>query len=199
MLRGNPKGRTGLASIRNWGHGDPRFSLMPGISKMFDSGQGTLTSLHKFGPLPVEVMGGFRQICYQLSDVFRGTRSGRKTDFSNNGFAENDWADNRLWCWPFLGRGGKMRQLPIRLIKMTESRGSISLRRIRTELKLKAVGKRRERTSTCSFAARVKDWPSAACLSQRASKNVQDSPLEKPGAYEEIPKRTRVAELGWGN
>jgi len=37
------------------GHGT-RLSLMPGIQKMFDSGQVRFTSLHNFCPLPVEVM-----------------------------------------------------------------------------------------------------------------------------------------------
>src|SRR5437773_11745294 len=50
------------------GHGT-RLSLMPGIKKMFDSGQVRFTSLHNFCPLPVEVMVASPD-CYQLSAVF---------------------------------------------------------------------------------------------------------------------------------
>src|SRR4029078_57566 len=47
------------------GHGI-RLSLMPGIQKMFDSGEVRFSSLHNFCPLPVEVMVASPD-CYQLS------------------------------------------------------------------------------------------------------------------------------------
>src|SRR5437867_13437688 len=47
------------------GHGT-RLSLMPGIQKMFDSGQVRFSSLHNFCPLPVEVMVASPN-CYQFS------------------------------------------------------------------------------------------------------------------------------------
>src|SRR4029077_5378178 len=55
MLR-EIKTELGVESIE-LGHGI-RLSLMPGIQKMFDSGQVRFTSLHNFCPLPVEVLGG---------------------------------------------------------------------------------------------------------------------------------------------
>ncbi len=47
------------------GHGT-RISLMPGIQKMFETGQVQFTSLHNFCPLPVEVMGASPD-CYKFS------------------------------------------------------------------------------------------------------------------------------------
>src|SRR5215469_11923555 len=49
------------------GHGI-RLSLMPGIQKMFDSGQVRFSSLHNFCPLPVEVMVASPN-CYEFSAV----------------------------------------------------------------------------------------------------------------------------------
>src|SRR5438094_8002183 len=49
------------------GHGI-RLSLVPGIRKMFDSGEVRFSSLHNFCPLSVEVMMASPD-CYQLSAV----------------------------------------------------------------------------------------------------------------------------------
>ena len=65
MLR-EIKTELGFDSIE-LGHGT-RLSLVPGIQKMFDSGQVRFTSLHNFCPLPVEVMVASPD-CYQLSAV----------------------------------------------------------------------------------------------------------------------------------
>ena len=98
------------------GHGT-RLSLMPGIQKMFDSGQMRFTSLHNFCPLPVEVMVASPD-CYQLSAVFpeERERAVRQT-FQTIDFAE------RLGA-PFvvlhLGQV-KMRPITDRLIKMTKA------------------------------------------------------------------------------
>src|SRR6185437_4203227 len=54
------------------GHGI-RMSLMPGIQKMFDSGQVRFTSLHNFCPLPVEVMVASPD-CYQFSSIYPNER-----------------------------------------------------------------------------------------------------------------------------
>src|SRR5678809_822309 len=63
MLR-EIKTELGFDSIE-LGHGI-RLSLMPGIQKMFDSGQVRFSSLHNFCPLPVEVMGASPD-CYTFS------------------------------------------------------------------------------------------------------------------------------------
>src|SRR2546426_1761289 len=69
------------------GHGT-RLSLMPGIQKMFDSGQVRFTSLHNFCPLPVEVMVASPD-CYQLSAVFPEERERAiKQTFQTIDFAE---------------------------------------------------------------------------------------------------------------
>src|SRR6202158_2097039 len=69
------------------GHGT-RLSLMPGIQKMFDSGQVRFTSLHNFCPLPVEVMVASPD-CYQLSAVFPEEREGAvRQTFQTIDFAE---------------------------------------------------------------------------------------------------------------
>src|SRR5438045_9359666 len=65
MLR-EIKSELGFDSIE-LGHGT-RLSLMPGIQKMFDSGEVRFTSLHNFCPLPVEVMVASPN-CYQFSAV----------------------------------------------------------------------------------------------------------------------------------
>ena len=62
MLR--EMGDLGFDSIE-LGHGI-RISLMPGIQKMFDTGEVQFSSLHNFCPLPVEVMGASPD-CYQFS------------------------------------------------------------------------------------------------------------------------------------
>ena len=65
MLR-EIKTELGFDSIE-LGHGI-RLSLMPGIQKMFDSGQVHFSSLHNFCPLPVEVMVASPD-CYEFSGV----------------------------------------------------------------------------------------------------------------------------------
>jgi sugar phosphate isomerase/epimerase len=63
MLR-EIKGELGFDLIE-LGHGI-RISLMPGIQKMFESGEVRFSSLHNFCPLPVEVMGASPD-CYTFS------------------------------------------------------------------------------------------------------------------------------------
>src|SRR3954465_13619263 len=65
MLR-EIKTELGFDSIE-LGHGT-RLSLVPGIQKMFDSGQVRFSSLHNFCPLPVERALASPD-CYQLSAV----------------------------------------------------------------------------------------------------------------------------------
>src|SRR3954465_15259442 len=85
MLR-EIKTELGFDSIE-LGHGT-RLSLMPGIQKMFDSGQVRFTSLHNFCPLPVEVMVASPD-CYQLSAVSPEERErALKQTFQTIDFAE---------------------------------------------------------------------------------------------------------------
>ena len=166
------------------GHGT-RLSLVPGIQKMFDSGQVRFTSLHNFCPLPVEVMVASPD-CYQLSAVSpeERERAVRQT-FQTIDFAE------RLGA-PFvvlhLGQV-KMRPITDRLIQMTKAGKHLSRGYVRA--KLKAVETRERRAP--AHLQRVKD-----CLRRivehAASKNVQIA-LESRRGYEEIPSERELPSL----
>jgi len=95
------------------GHGT-RLSLMPGIQKMFDSGQVRFTSLHNFCPLPVEVMVASPD-CYQLSAVFP---------------EERERAVRQTLCGAALGRGENAANH--RSIDQDDESGQAPLSRIRT-------------------------------------------------------------------
>jgi sugar phosphate isomerase/epimerase len=158
---------------------------MPGIQKMFDSGQVRFTSLHNFCPLPVEVMVASPD-CYQLSAVSPGERERAvKQTFQTIDFAE------RLSA-PFvvlhLGQV-KMRPITDRLIKMTKAGKHLSRAYVRA--KLKAVETRERRA--VAHLQRVKD-----CLRRivehAASKNVRIA-LESRRGYEEIPSERELPSL----
>jgi sugar phosphate isomerase/epimerase len=182
MLR-EIKTELGFDSIE-LGHGT-RLSLMPGIQKMFDSGEVRFTSLHNFCPLPVEVMVASPD-CYQLSAVSaeERERAVRQT-FQTIDFAE------RLGA-PFvvlhLGQV-KMRPITDRLIQLTKAGKHLSRKYVRA--KLKAV-KTRERRAPAHLQ-RVKD-----CLGRivehAASKNVRIA-LESRRGYEEIPSERELPTL----
>src|SRR3954451_15897778 len=182
MLR-EIKSELGFDSIE-LGHGT-RLSLMPGIQKMFDSGQVRFSSLHNFCPLPVEVMVASPD-CYQLSAVSaeERDRAVRQT-FQTIDFAE------RLGA-PFvvlhLGRV-KMRPITDILIRMTKRGKHLSRNYVRA--KLKAVQTRERRSLLC--LQHVKD-----CLRRimeyAASKNVRLA-LESRRGYEEIPTERELATL----
>ena len=182
MLR-EIKTELGFDSIE-LGHGI-RLSLMPGIQKMFDSGQVRFTSLHNFCPLPVEVMVASPD-CYQLSAVSPEERERAvKQTFQTIDFAE------RLGA-PFvvlhLGQV-KMRPITDRLIKMTKAGKHLS--RAYVQAKLKAVETRERRAP--AHLQRVKD-----CLRRivehAASKNVRIA-LESRRGYEEIPSERELPSL----
>src|SRR6201981_1824835 len=112
------------------GHGI-RLSLMPGIQKMFDSGQVRFTSLHNFCPLPVEVMVASPD-CYQFSAVSHEERERAvKQTFQTIDFAE------RLGA-PFvvlhLGQVN-MRPVTHRLIEMAKAGNYLSRQYVRTKLR----------------------------------------------------------------
>jgi sugar phosphate isomerase/epimerase len=166
------------------GHGT-RLSLVPGIQKMFDSGQVRFTSLHNFCPLPVEVMVASPD-CYQLSAVSPGERERAvRQTFQTIDFAE------RLGA-PFvvlhLGQV-KMRPITDRLIQMTKAGKHLSRGYVRA--KLKAVETRERRAP--AHLQRVKD-----CLRRivehATSKNVRIA-LESRRGYEEIPSERELPSL----
>jgi len=182
MLR-EIKTELGFDSIE-LGHGI-RLSLMPGIQKMFDSGQVRFTSLHNFCPLPVEVMVASPD-CYQLSAISpeERDRAIRQT-FQTIDFAE------RLNAPFVVLHLGQVRMTPItdRLIKMTKAGKHLSRAYVRT--KLKAVETRERRAP--GNLQRVKD-----CLRRivehAASKNVRIG-LENRRGYEEIPSERELPTL----
>jgi sugar phosphate isomerase/epimerase len=182
MLR-EIKTELGFDSIE-LGHGI-RLSLMPGVQKMFDSGQVRFSSLHNFCPLPVEVMVASPD-CYQFSAVSPEERErAMRQTFQTIDFAE------RLGA-PFvvlhLGQV-KMRPITDRLIMLTKAGKHFSRGYVRA--KLKAVETRERRAP--AHLQRVRD-----CLRRivehAASKNVRIA-LESRRGYEEIPSERELPKL----
>src|SRR5213596_1224182 len=158
------------------GHGI-RLSLMPGIQKMFDSGEVRFSSLHNFCPLPVEVMMASPD-CYQFSAVAAEERERAvKQTFQTIDFAA------RLNAPFVVLHLGDVNMLPItdRLIALARVGRYLSRKYLR--LKIGAVQKREKIAP--SYLQRVKD-----CLRRvvehAASKNVRLA-LESRRGYEEIP------------
>ena len=174
------------------GHGI-RLSLMPGIHKMFDSGEVRFSSLHNFCPLPVEVMVASPD-CYQLSAVSSEEREHAvKQTFQTIDFAE------RLGA-PFvvlhLGEVN-MRRITDPLISMIKAGKNFS--RSYVGAKLKAVQTRERRAP--AYMQRVKDCL-RRIIDQAVSKNVRIA-LESRRGYEEIPSERELPslldELNWGH
>ena len=182
MLR-EIKTELGFDSIE-LGHGI-RLSLMPGIQKMFDTGQVRFSSLHNFCPLPVEVMVASPD-CYEFSAVSpeERDRAVRQT-FQTIDFAE------RLGAPFVVLHLGQVKMQPItdRLIMMTKAGEHLSRGYVRA--KLKAVETRERRAPV--HLQRVKD-----CLSRivehAASKSVRIA-LECRRGYEEIPSEREFPSL----
>jgi len=182
MLR-EIKTELGFDSIE-LGHGI-RLSLMPGVQKMFDSGQVRFSSLHNFCPLPVEVMVASPD-CYQFSAVLPEERERAvKQTLQTIDFAE------RLGAPFVVLHLGQVEMKPItdRLIQMTKAGKHLSREYVRA--KLKAV-ETRERRAPANLQ-RVKD-----CLRRivehAASKNVRLG-LESRRGYEEIPSERELPTL----
>jgi len=166
------------------GHGT-RLSLMPGIQKMFDSGQVRFTSLHNFCPLPVEVMVASPN-CYEFSAAFNEERERAvRQTFQTIDFAE------RLGAPFVVLHLGQVKMQPItdRLITMTKAGEHFSRGYVRA--KLKAVETRERRAP--AHLKRVRD-----CLRRivehAASKNVRIA-LESRRGYEEIPSERELPSL----
>ena len=182
MLR-EIKTELGFDSIE-LGHGI-RLSLMPGIQKMFDSGQVRFTSLHNFCPLPVEVMVASPD-CYQLSAGSSEERERAvKQTLQTIDFSE------RLGAPFVVLHLGQVEMQPItdRLITMTKAGKHFSRAYVRA--KLEAVETRERRAP--AHLQRVKD-----CLRRivehAASKNVRIA-LESRRGYEEIPSERELPSL----
>jgi len=162
-----------------------RLSLMPGIQKMFDSGQVRFTSLHNFCPLPVEVMVASPN-CYEFSAVSpeERERAVRQT------FQTIDFAERLDAPYVVLHLGQvKMQPITDRLIMMTKAGEHLSRGYVRA--KLKAVETRERRAP--AHLHRVKD-----CLHRivehAASKNVRIA-IESRRGYEEIPSERELPSL----
>ena len=182
MLR-EIKTELGFDSIE-LGHGI-RLSLMPGVQKMFDSGQVRFSSLHNFCPSPVEVMVASPD-CYQLSAVSSQERERAvKQTLQTIDFAE------RLGAPFVVLHLGQVEMQPItdRLIQMTKAGMHLSREYVRA--KLKAVETRERRAPV--YLQRVKD-----CLRRivehAASKSVRIA-LESRRGYEEIPSERELPSL----
>jgi sugar phosphate isomerase/epimerase len=182
MLR-EIKTQLGFDSVE-LGHGI-RLSLMPGIQKMFDSGQVRFTSLHNFCPLPVEVMVALPD-CYQLSAVSPEERERAvKQTFQTIDFAE------RLGA-PFvvLHLGVvNMRAVTDPLIGMIKAGKHFSRSYVRA--KVKAVQTRERRAP--AHLQRVKDCL-RRIIDHAVSKNVRIA-LESRRGYEEIPSERELRPL----
>ena len=166
------------------GHGI-RLSLMPGIQKMFDSGEVRISSLHNFCPLPVEVMVASPD-CYEFSAVAHEERERAvRQTFQTIDFAE------RLGA-PFvvmhLGQVN-MRRITDQLIQMTKAGKHLSRRYVRA--KLKAV-ETRERLAPAHLQ-RVRDCL-RRIIDHADSKKVRIA-LESRRGYEEIPSERELPAL----
>jgi hypothetical protein len=161
---------------------------MPGIQKMFDSGQVRFSSLHNFCPLPVEVMVASPD-CYQLSAVSSEERERAVKQTFKQLILPNDWA-HRL-CASF---GPGENAANYRSIDQDDESGQAPLSRIRTS-ETESVETRERRAP--AHLQRVKD-----CLRRivehAASKNCPDR-FRKPARLRRNSKRTRVAEPCWTN
>jgi len=166
------------------GHGT-RLSLMPGIQKMFDSGQVRFTSLHNFCPLPVEVMTASPD-CYKFSAVSSEERERAvKQTFQTIDFAA------RLNAPFVVLHLGQVEMSPItdRLIAMAKAGRYLSREYVR--MKIGAVIEREKIAPEC--LARVKGclW---RIIEYAASKNVRIG-LEARRDYEQMPTEHELAEL----
>jgi sugar phosphate isomerase/epimerase len=166
------------------GHGI-RLSLMPGIQKMFDSGEVRFSSLHNFCPLPVEVMVPSPD-CYQFSAVSAAERERAV----GQTLLTVDFAQRLGAPFVVLHLGSvRMRPITDQLIQMTKAGKDLSRSYVRA--KLRAVETRERRAP--AHLQRVTD-----CLRRivehAVSKNVGIA-LENRRGYEEIPTERELPAL----
>jgi sugar phosphate isomerase/epimerase len=166
------------------GHGI-RISLMPGIQKMFESGEVKFSSLHNFCPLPVEVLRASPD-CYQFSSPYGKERDRAiKQTFQTIDFAE------RLNAPFIVMHLGEVPMKPITdsLIKLVRKGEQFSRKYVRE--KIRAVEKRE--TASAESLGRVKE-----CLKHvieyAANKKVKFG-IEGRRGYEEIPSERELPAL----
>ncbi len=182
MLR-EIKGELGFDRIE-LGHGI-RISLMPGIQKMFDAGEVTISSLHNFCPLPVEVMQASPD-CYKFSaGTVRERERAVKQTLQTIDFAE------RLGAPFVVTHCGQVPMNPItdELIALAK-KGKLNSREY-VRRKIKAVKKREEEAPW--RLDRVKE-----CLKPiveyAAAKNIRLG-IEGRRGYEEMPNERELPAL----
>jgi sugar phosphate isomerase/epimerase len=166
------------------GHGI-RLSLMPGIQKMFDSGQARFTSLHNFCPLPVEVMMASPD-CYKFSALSSEERERAvKQTLQTIDFAARL---NAPFVVLHLGEVN-MRPITDQLIALAKNGRYLSREYVR--LKIGAV-RTREKIGL-AYLQRVKDCL-RRIIEHAASRNVRIA-LEGRRGYEEIPSERELPGL----
>ncbi|HWM24459.1 MAG TPA: TIM barrel protein [Chthoniobacterales bacterium] len=166
------------------GHGI-RISLMPGIQKMFDTGEVQFTSLHNFCPLPVEIMQASPD-CYKFSAAYSKERERAiKQTLQTIDFAE------RLGAPFVVLHCGEIEMNPItdELIVLAK-RGEIFSREY-VRRKLKAVQTRE--AAAPPYLERVKD--SLKRVAEYAAKKNVRLGVEGRRGYEEIPSERELPAL----
>jgi sugar phosphate isomerase/epimerase len=166
------------------GHGI-RISLMPGIQKMFESGDVRFSSLHNFCPLPVEVLGASPD-CYQFSSADSNERERAiKQTFQTIDFAQRFGA-------PFVVLHlGEVRMNPVTdsLIALVKKGKLLSRKYVRE--KIRAVQKREN--AAAPYLSRAKDCLRRV-LDYAASKSIKLG-IEGRRGYEEIPSERELPAL----
>ncbi len=166
------------------GHGI-RISLMPGIQKMFESGDVKFSSLHNFCPLPVEVLGASPD-CYQFSSPDPNERDrAMKQTFQTIDFAARFSA-------PFVVMHlGEVRMHPTTdsLIALANKGKLLSRKYVRE--KIRAVQKRE--AAAPRYLSRVKD-SLRRVVDYATSKNIKLG-IEGRRGYEEIPSERELPGL----
>jgi sugar phosphate isomerase/epimerase len=165
-------------------HGVPK-SLMPGIQKMFDTGEIRFSSMHNFSLLPAEAPAASPD-CYKFSAPSAEERERAVVQ----AFQAIDlaWQLNAPFVVLHLG---KVNMPPItdRLIAMAKAGGYLSRKYVR--VKINAVQEREKIASECleqvkNCLRRVIDYA--------AQKNIRIG-LEARRDYEQIPTERELAEL----
>lgn len=166
------------------GHGI-RISLMPGIQKIFESGEMRFSSLHNFCPLPVEVMGASPD-CYTFSartaaERHRAVKQTLQTiDFA----ARLDAAFVVLHC-------GKVPIAPVTEPLVTLAKQGKMFSRDYVRRKVAAVAARETHAPT--YLERVKECLKPI-IEYAAKKNVKLG-IEGRRGYEEIPSERELPDL----
>ena len=182
MLR-EIKGELGFSHIE-LGHGI-RISLLPGIQKMVEAGEVTISSLHNFCPLPVEVMHASPD-CYKFSSYRPHERERAvKQTMQTIDFAE------RLGAPFVVLHCGEVTMNPITDELLAMAKAGQLLSREYVQRKIDAVKKREKRASY--HLERVRD-----CLKRiveyATAKNIRLG-IEGRRGYEEMPNERELPGL----